>query len=142
MADLLKRLVELEADVRYQELPSSSEPEIRYIPGEIPILLSAPHGASHTRSGGYKQEDEFTASFARLVSERTGAHVIYTRRRSGTCTWGRLRPAAPRPGGPSSGVVWLVNARPCRAFTVPLTRETRFLPAANGGSSSGILLNR
>ncbi len=82
MAEVMQRLVELEADVRYQELPSDGEPEFRYEPGQIPVLLSAPHGAVHTRLGQLKKEDEYTAGMARLVAELTGAHGLYARRRS------------------------------------------------------------
>jgi hypothetical protein len=79
---LIDRLNELESDILYQQDPSELEPEFVYQPGRIPILLSAPHGAVHTRNGKPKDEDEFTSGFARLVAELTGAHVIYTRRKS------------------------------------------------------------
>lgn len=81
---LLERLIALEADVRYQEYASREEPEFLYVAGNIPILVSAPHGAAHTRKGKYKGEDEYTSAFARLVGEETGAHCIYARRRSRT----------------------------------------------------------
>jgi hypothetical protein len=76
---LVERLPELEADVRYQE---PGEPESGYSPGRLPVLLSAPHGAVHTRNGLPKEEDEYTAAFARLVAELTGAHALYARRPS------------------------------------------------------------
>jgi hypothetical protein len=79
---LLLRLLELEEDVRYQELASETEPEFLYVEGDIPVLLSAPHGAVHTRKGKEKEEDEFTAGLARLLGELTGAHVLYARRKS------------------------------------------------------------
>ena len=81
---LLERMVALEADVRYQELPSKGEAAFGYVPGQIPILLSAPHGAVHTRQGQLKEEDEYTAGMAFLVAELTGAHALYARRRSNT----------------------------------------------------------
>jgi hypothetical protein len=80
----ISRLEVLEADVQYQETASEKEPEFRYIQGAIPVLLSAPHGAVHTRPDGVKEEDEFTAGFAQLVAERTDAHVLYARRKSST----------------------------------------------------------
>jgi hypothetical protein len=79
---LLRRLVELEGDVRYQELAAEDEPEFVVERGEIPFLLSAPHGAVHCRNGEIKYEDEFTAAMARMAARLTGAHVIYARRRS------------------------------------------------------------
>jgi hypothetical protein len=53
-------------------------------PGTTPVLLSAPHGAVHTRRGEAKEEEEFTAAMACLVASLTGAHAIYARRRSPT----------------------------------------------------------
>jgi N-formylglutamate amidohydrolase len=74
---VLDRLVALEADVTYREPPADGEPSFRHERGRLPVLLSAPHGAAHRRDGRYKEEDEFTAAFARLIAERTGAHVLY-----------------------------------------------------------------
>jgi len=82
--ELIDRLVELEADVHYQKLPSDDEPEFHYVPGQVPILLSAPHGAVHVRNERPKKEDEYTAGLARLVAQLTSAHVLYARRRSDT----------------------------------------------------------
>ena len=79
-----KRLILLEREVLYQEYATQSEDEFRYIAGTLPILISAPHGASHTRNGKYKGEDEYTAAFARLIATETGAHCIYARRKSKT----------------------------------------------------------
>ena len=81
---LLERLIALEKDVRYQEYATAGEAEFAYNAGRIPILVSAPHGAAHTRHGRYKGEDEYTAAFAQLLGERTGAHCIYARRKSKT----------------------------------------------------------
>ena len=84
MSDVVEYLVKLEAEVAYTEPPVDGQPAFRYLPGPTPILLSAPHGAIHTRNGRRKGEDEYTAGFARLVAELTGAHVIYAYRRSST----------------------------------------------------------
>jgi hypothetical protein len=86
--DLIGRLVDLEADVRYQNPPVGDELEFGYTPGRVPILISAPHGAKHARfypkigKRKCKDEDEFTAGLARLVAEKSGAHVIWLRRKS------------------------------------------------------------
>ena len=82
--DITSRLKELENDVRYQELANETEPEFRHIAGKLPILISAPHGAVHTRDGKSKEEDEYTAGLAQLLGERTNAHVLYSRRKSAT----------------------------------------------------------
>ena len=79
---VINRLIELEADVCYQQPPTEGEAEFCHTLGNLPILISAPHGAVHTRNGNHKPEDEFTAGIARLVAERSGAHVVWLRRKS------------------------------------------------------------
>lgn len=83
-AEIITQLIELENDVRYQEFASKTEPEYLYIAGKVPVLISAPHGAVHTRDGKLKDEDEYTAGIARLLGERTNGHVLYSRRKSVT----------------------------------------------------------
>jgi hypothetical protein len=82
--EITSRLIELENDVRYQEVATETEPEFLYIAGKLPVLISAPHGAVHTRDGKPKEEDEYTAGLAQLLGERTNAHVLYSRRKSTT----------------------------------------------------------
>jgi hypothetical protein len=84
LPDLLGRLVELEADVLYQEPAGEEERRVGSVSGTTPVLLSAPHGAVHTRHGEPKEEEEFTAALACLVAELTDAHALYARRRSPT----------------------------------------------------------
>jgi hypothetical protein len=91
-SDLIAQLIELESDIRYQEAASAQEPEFRHEPGTLPVLISAPHGATHTRDGD-KGEDEYTAGLARLVGRQTEAHVLYARRKSRTDP--NVDPAAP-----------------------------------------------
>jgi hypothetical protein len=83
-SDLLHRLSELEADIRYQEYTKQNAADFIYKPGLVPVLLSAPHGTVHTRLDKPKQEDEYTSGFAQLVAEMTDAHVIFARYRSQT----------------------------------------------------------
>lgn len=84
MNPLLSRLVELESEVAYRAEPEPGRPEFKAISGHLPVLLSAPHGAAHLREGRIKEEDEFTAGMVRLVAEKTGAHALYTYRKSRT----------------------------------------------------------
>lgn len=79
MHEILEQLVALEMDVTYRDPPAGGDFPFRYEPGTLPVLLSAPHGAAHWRDGRYKQEDEYTAAFARLLARQTGAHVLYAR---------------------------------------------------------------
>lgn len=90
---LIDHLIALEADVTYQQPPAAGQPPFRHEPGRRPLLISAPHGAAHRRDGRYKQEDAFTAAFARLVAKRAGAHVLYTFARSESDpNWDRKSP--------------------------------------------------
>ncbi len=79
---LIRRLIDLEADVCYREAAGPHEPEFEHEAGSLPVLISAPHGAVHRRNGTDKQEDDYTAGLARLVAELSGAHALYARRRS------------------------------------------------------------
>lgn len=79
---LLKRLMILERDVLYRELAGPGEDEFRYIPGERPVLVSAPHGAAHYRNGRLKEEDEYTAALVQYLCDQTSCHGLYLRRQS------------------------------------------------------------
>lgn len=81
LADLFDRLAELEGDVRYREPPKEGEREIGCAGGGVPVLLSAPHSAVHTRGGKPKEEEEFTAALACLVADLTDSHALYARRK-------------------------------------------------------------
>ena len=70
--------------MRYQEPPENGQPRLGQLPGDTPVLLSAPHAAVHSRQGETKEEEEFTAALARLVAGLTDAHALYTRRWSPT----------------------------------------------------------
>lgn len=82
MDELIVRLVEFEKEIEYRTPQTPGQPDFRYTPGSIRVLISAPHGAAHTRNGQIKAEDEYTAGMARLIAELTGAHVIYAWRLS------------------------------------------------------------
>ncbi len=84
IVQVLERLILFESDILYQEYASQDEAEFLYVEGTLPILISAPHGAAHTRYGKYKGEDEYTAAIAQLVAEETGSRCIYARRKSKT----------------------------------------------------------
>ncbi|GIV65399.1 MAG: hypothetical protein KatS3mg046_659 [Bellilinea sp.] len=80
----LERLVALESEVEYKTPPRRGEGEFCFQPGSLPVLISAPHGAAHTRHGRLKEEDDFTAGMARLCAELSGAHALYAWRKSAT----------------------------------------------------------
>ena len=77
-AEMMAQLVELETAVSPIQLPPSNTPAFTHTPGTIPLLLSAPHSASHWRKGRLKKEEGFTAAITRYVAAHTGAHALYT----------------------------------------------------------------
>ncbi len=79
--ETIAQLLACESDVRHKQFANPGEEEYRYLPGSLPVLVSAPHGAVHTRDVE-KEEDEFTAGLAQVIGARTGAHVLYARRKS------------------------------------------------------------
>ena len=79
MDKILKEIEQFEfAKISYQEL---SKNYFNIIPGKIPILISAPHGARPHRNGKPRDvgEDEYTASISVMLGRLTGAHVIYVK---------------------------------------------------------------
>lgn len=84
----LEKLIDYEKEIRYQDPPPNGEREYSVLIGSIPVLISAPHGAVHSRMKDekltLKEEDEYTSSLAILLGELTGSHVIYARRKSDT----------------------------------------------------------
>ena len=75
---LLETLQSLEDIVQYRQQPPPNSSFFTYAPGNSPLLISAPHGAAHTRNGRFKIEDEFTTGFARYIAQKTGCHALYT----------------------------------------------------------------
>ena len=61
---------------------SKSDDYFGVVKGNIPILLSAPHGAKHLRNGTWKGEDEYTAALAIALGELTGASVIFVKNKT------------------------------------------------------------
>lgn len=79
MNKILKEIEQFEFQkINYQEL---SDYYFDIIPGKIPILISAPHGARPNRNGKPRDvgEDEYTASISVMLGKLTGAHVIYVK---------------------------------------------------------------
>ena len=77
-AEMMARLLELETAVSPLQPPPPDESTFTHLPGTIPILLSAPHSASHWRNGRLKKEEGFTAAIVRYVAAHTSAHAFYT----------------------------------------------------------------
>ena len=85
MTNLLEEIKKIEfTAIKYDELNADY---YRYIGGQIPILISAPHGAKHYRKldgeGYWKKEDAYTSSLAIMLGQLTGAHVMYAKYKAG-----------------------------------------------------------
>ncbi len=78
----LDQLLELETAVSYTTLPPAGDPSFTYQPGELPILISAPHATAHLRQQRLKGEEEFTGALAQFLAEQTGIHALYSHYRS------------------------------------------------------------
>lgn len=85
MDEILEDIKKIEfEEINYHEL---SDDYFGMIKGEIPILISAPHGARHLRFSQedrslWKEEDEYTAAIAIKLGQLTGAHVIYVKNKT------------------------------------------------------------
>ena len=80
MTKLIEEIRQIEFErIKYNQ---ESEDYFETQEGNIPILISAPHGARHLRKGKWKEEDEYTASIAIRLGEATGAHVLYVKNKT------------------------------------------------------------
>jgi len=80
MDQTLEDIRKIELDrIDYHKL---SDRYFHIIERNIPILISAPHGAKHLRQGAWKEEDEYTSAMAIKLGELTGAHVIYVKNKT------------------------------------------------------------
>lgn len=52
------------------------ESPLRFFPGKIPVLVSAPHAVRHLRQKKIKKSDEYTGAIAYLLNELTGCHSL------------------------------------------------------------------
>lgn len=61
---------------RYEQLPPPGEPDYRFIGGELPILVVAPHATGYFRDGEFQDADTFTGSMAASLQRLTGCHAL------------------------------------------------------------------
>lgn len=89
----LHQLQELETAVSYLTFAPNGGPSFTYQPGDLPILISAPHATAHLRRQHLKGEEEFTGALAQFLAEQTGIHALYSHYRSpGDPNWDRHSP--------------------------------------------------
>lgn len=90
---VLNRLLELETAVSHTSFAPNGERPYKYQPGDLPILISAPHATAHQRHRRLKKEEGFTGALAQLLAETSGAHALYTLYRSpDDPNWDRYSP--------------------------------------------------
>ncbi len=80
----MNKLIEEIREIEFERVNYNQESEDYFETqeGNIPILISAPHGARHFRKDKWKEEDEYTSSIAIKLAEATGAHVIYVKNKT------------------------------------------------------------
>lgn len=89
----LSSLFEIEQRVLHTTPSPKSVSPFLHIQGSLPILISAPHSAVHTRNGRLKRAEGFTGAIAHLVAKITGGHALYANYRLPTDpNWDRHSP--------------------------------------------------
>ncbi len=81
--DMIERLMEIEAGVRYSQPPGPGESPFVVVRRNSAVILSAPHGAVTYRGNDKEEwhaEDEYTAGMALLLSELCGTSAVATTR--------------------------------------------------------------
>lgn len=63
---------------RYEQLPPPGEPDYRFMGGEFPVLVLAPHATAYWREGEFQEGDSYTGSMAALLNRMSGCHSLLT----------------------------------------------------------------
>jgi hypothetical protein len=63
---------------RYEELPQPGEPDYKFMGGEMPVLVVAPHATAFFRDGEFQEADTFTGSMAAMLNRLSGCHALVT----------------------------------------------------------------
>jgi hypothetical protein len=63
---------------RYEQLPPAGEPDYKFIGGELPILVVAPHATAFWKEGEFQEADAYTGSMAALLNRLSGCHTLLT----------------------------------------------------------------
>lgn len=77
--DWISELKRREFNLRPKSPPPPEADRYYFHEGSVPVLLSASHSTFHWRKGRYKHGEAFTAGFAQLVAEQSGAYALYPR---------------------------------------------------------------
>jgi len=63
---------------RYEQFPPPGEPDYRFLGGQVPILLLAPHATAFWREGEFQEGDAFTGSMAALLHRLSDCHALFS----------------------------------------------------------------
>lgn len=63
---------------RYEQLPPAGEPDYKFIGGDLPVLVLAPHATAYWREGEFQEADTFTGSMAAVLNRITSCHSLLT----------------------------------------------------------------
>ncbi|MBI5173597.1 MAG: hypothetical protein HY986_11975 [Candidatus Melainabacteria bacterium] len=61
---------------RYEQMPPYGEPDYKFMGGQLPILVLAPHATAFFREGEFQEQESFTGAMAALMNRRTGCHTL------------------------------------------------------------------
>jgi len=64
----------------YREPVSAYSEGSIHIPGDLPVLVTAPHASVHKRMGKLKRQEFYTGALSVMLHTLTGCHALYTNR--------------------------------------------------------------
>lgn len=67
---------EAQLSERYEQMPPSGEPDYKFLGGELPVLVVAPHATTYWHEGEFQEQDAFTGSIASVANRLTRCHAM------------------------------------------------------------------
>lgn len=61
---------------RYEQLPPAGEPDYKFLGGEIPVLVMAPHATAHWREGEFLESEAYTGSMSAMLNRTSSCHTL------------------------------------------------------------------
>jgi hypothetical protein len=61
---------------RYEQFPPAGEPDYRFLGGNLPVLVVAPHATAFWHEGEFQEADAFTGSMAALLNRMSNCHSL------------------------------------------------------------------
>jgi hypothetical protein len=63
---------------RYEQFPPAGEPDYRFLGGQKPVMVIAPHATAFWREGEFHEPDAYTGSMAALLHRITDCHALFS----------------------------------------------------------------